>query len=447
MNNTHNLRKESDSLGSMDVPADAYYGIYTMRVLHNFFPTDSFVPRLFITTYLRIKSSYAIVNLQEKKIAKKQANAIVSAVDKILAWDSETFRKNFPIGRVQSGGGTSTNMMVNEVIANVAAEITHHEKGTYTFVHPNDHVNMSQSSNDTFPGVTKITTLLQVLRLLESLENLKVAFHKKEAEFKGIEKTGRTHLQDALKMQLSEEFSAFTRTIEKNIYHLNQTSKVLYELPFGATAIGSMQNVSPSIRKRIIEELRKQFNIKFVQQANYFEGTNSSSDILKVSAAVAVLASDLIKIGSDLRILASGPRAGIAEIALPEVQAGSSIMPGKVNPSIIEALIMICFNAIGLHHANEIANMHSQLQLQVYSPVIAFNIYDTINALSEGINIFIKNCLTGIAAKPEEIAHNLERSFVYATEYSEKLGYSKVAALVKKAYKENLNLKDLLEAQ
>lgn len=440
-------RIEKDSLGEKSIPLNAYYGIYTERVLENFGVPYQNVPQVFLRTYIRVKKCYAKVNSEVEKLPKNLSVAIIKSADKILDLNSESFEKLFPIGIIQSGGGTSTNMMVNEVIANTANELFGGKRGIYSPIHPNDHVNMSQSSNDTFPGVSKITTAIQLVEFIKSLTYLKELLYKKSLQYKKYIKVGRTHLQDAVKMTVGDEFSAFSQTISKNIKNLNNALKISQELPFGATALGSMQNISPQIRKQIIKELSKEFDMSFFKPENYYEGTSSSGDLAKISSDISNAALDLVKIASDLRILSSGPRAGINEIALPVVQAGSSIMPGKVNPSIPEAFMMICFKVVGNNHAIEMSTTYSQLQLQVFMPIIAFIMYENLFLLNLGCVIFSKKCIEGITINHEEIKHHFERSFIYATDYSEVLGYAKVAELVKIAYKEKLNLIDLINKE
>ncbi|HEX8965906.1 MAG TPA: lyase family protein [Patescibacteria group bacterium] len=439
-------RIEKDSMGTLQVPDNAYYGIYTQRVLGNFQISNQKVPLLFLQNYIKAKKIYAFVNAKNKKLDKQKAELIEKACNKLLA--SETvFMQYFPIDAIQSGGGTSTNMMVNEVIANIANEIVGVAKGTYSPIHPNDHVNMSQSSNDTFPGVIKLTAIMQFVPLLEQLTLVKKTIHKKSVEFLKIKKVGRTHLQDALSITFGNEFSAWERTIEKNILFLQQIRKLCLELPFGGTALGSLQNITPKIRKDIISALSKEFGFGFKKSKNYFEGTSSSSDLQKIANALDSLATDIIKIANDLRLLSSGPRAGFNEILLPAVQAGSSIMPGKVNPSILEALNMVCFKIKGLAATVDITTMHAQLQLQALMPMIGFSLYEMFDLFTNSLHMFWEKCLLEIQINKKETQKNLDYSFVYATEYSEILGYAKVAELVKKAYSEDLNLKELLDKE
>ncbi len=441
-------RTEKDALGTFEVPKDVLYGIYTARNLDNFSNiSGQKVPVLFIKNLIRIKKVYALVNEGQEKLESKKARAIIEACDELLKMEDSELEETFLIDRIQSGGGTSTNMIVNEVIANIAEEEIGGSRGENTNINALDHVNMSQSSNDIFPATIRITSLHQVKKIVVELEKLISTINKKVNQWQEVTKVGRTHIQDALQMKLSEEFGAFARSIEKNLIHIKETSEELKELNLGATAIGSKQNVTDEIRSEVIKETSKEFGIEFRMPKDYFEMTSTSGDFEKMSAALASLSTDIIKISSDLRLLTSGPRAGINELKLPAVQPGSSIMPGKVNPSIPEALTMISFQVIGFHHSIQLCTLHAQLQLQVFSPVIAFSLYDSFSLLTKGLEIFRTKCIEGIEPNIEGIKSNFENSFVYATEYSEKLGYDKVADLVNKAYENNLNLRDILEEE
>lgn len=441
-------RTEKDALGEFIVPENALYGVYTARNLDNF-PNISGqkIPILFIRNLIRIKKAYALVNQNCEKMDSEKAQAIIESCDGLLKEDDSKLEEIFLIDRIQSGGGTSTNMIVNEVIANIAEEKMGGVRGKNKFINALDHVNMSQSSNDVFPASIRITSLHQTELIVKQLANLIDSITKKASGWEKITKVGRTHIQDALEIQLSEEFMAFARSIEKNLTHIQEISEKLKELNLGATAIGSKQNVSDEIRDMIITEASKEFNIDFKKPKDYFEMTSTSGDFEKMSAALASLSTDIVKISSDLRLLTSGPRAAISELKLPAVQPGSSIMPGKVNPSIPEALTMISFQVIGFHHSIQLCTLHAQLQLQVFSPVIAFSLYDSFNLLIKGLEIFRTKCIDGIEANLDGIKSNVESSFVYATQYSERLGYDRVADLVMKAYKDNSNLRDILEKE
>lgn len=444
---TKNTRQETDSLGEFQLPDDALYGIYTARVLDNYKVSGQKIPKLFLENYIRAKKTYAIVNKRANKLSPKIADAIVKACEMLLIKSQEEFTEMFPIDIIQSGGGTSTNMMVNEVVANIANELLGSKKGLHSPVHPNDHVNMSQSSNDSFPGVIKLTSVIQLQALVAQLGQTEKLLAQKKKQFETVHKVGRTHLQDALKISVGDEFSAFEATIAKDMQLLEDIENYVLELPFGGTALGSMQNITPKIRKDVISELSKEFHVKFSAPENYFEATSSSSDMNKISFALSVLATDLIKIANDLRLLASGPRAGIGEVILPKVQIGSSIMPGKINPSILEAFNMLCFKVLGNHATIATATANAQLQLQAFMPIIGFSLFENFLLLTNGLCMFNNKCLAGIAVEKSWAKKHVDSSFVYATEYSEKHGYEKIAELVKRAYKENVNLIDLIEQE
>jgi aspartate ammonia-lyase len=442
-----NERIETDSLGEVKINKDALFGSYTQRVINNYQISGKQVPEEFLKNYIGIKRIYAHINYRSKKIQRDKVEAIIEACDDLLNSVGTDFMQNFPIDCYQSGGGTSTNMAINEVIANLAEEKLGGKRGSYKMIHPNDDVNMSQSSNDTFPGVMKITFYYQLDRLIDVMYALNQSLEVKAKEFKSYKKVGRTHLQDALEINLGSEFGAFARTIEKDMKNIAIAQKWMTELPFGATALGSKQNITSQMRKDLIEEISNELDIKFSGAKDYYEATSSSSDFSKLSSTLTNLSNDIIKISNDLRLLASGPRAGIGEIRLPEVQPGSSIMPGKVNPSIPEVLSMVAFDVIGNDTTVQIATRSAQLQLQQFMPIIAWNLYESIDLLTQSLFIFNRNCILGIMPNESNIEKNLTKTFVYATRYAEQLGYDKVAELYKEANKKGLDLKGLLEEE
>lgn len=441
-----NKRKEVDNLGEVEINEENLYGIFTSRVIDNFGGISGLrMPEEFLRNYIRVKLVYAKVNQTHNKLDKDIAELLINSCLELLKLNSKEFMSNFPIDQIQSGGGTSTNMNVNEVITNLALKIGGFELGDYKKINPNDHVNMSQSSNDTFPGTLKITLLIEQQKLIFELSKLIESF---EVLGKHNEKkVGRSHLQDAVEMLTGEEFKAFSETLGKELKNINQISQYLLQLNFGGTAIGSLQNIDESIRTEIIAGLSEEFGIRLSKPSNYFEQNSSSGDFEKVSASLASLSGSLIKIANDLRLLSSGPMAGLSEIILPEVQAGSSIMPGKVNPSILEALNMVCFRVLGNHSTIQITNMHAQLQLQAFMPIISTTMIESFKLLINGIRIFNEKCVEGIQFNSENISKQYENSYIYATDYAEKLGYAKVSSLVKFAYKNKLNLRDLLEKE
>lgn len=397
---------------------------YTKKVIANYQISDTKVPVVVLRNYITLKLAYAEVNFDNGKLSQDKFEAIQSAIEDLQSLSDQEISNLLPIDRIQSGGGTSTNMPINEAIA-------FFDDGKD--IHPNDHVNMSQSSNDTFPGVAKITFAQMLPELIKSLQDTINLMKEKVEIADSIDKVGRTHLQDALRMTVGEEFSAFISTLEMRLVDIDNLKENYLRLPLGATAIGTKQNINDTIRGEIIESVSRHFYIDFTVVDNYFAGVSTSSDFQAISASLAGLAIDLTKICNDLRLLASGPRSGLGEIRLPEVQAGSSIMPGKVNPSIAEALNMACFDVLGKARTVEVATMHAQLQLQQFQPIIVWSIYDSLTLLTNGLNMFNEKLLKGLVFNTKAIKENLDWSLVRATELSEELGYDEVARRVKEA--------------
>ena len=407
---------------------------FTRKVLSNFNISRSKVPGEFIRNYIKVKGIYARVNKNHNKLSIKKAQKIVKSVNTLLKKDDREFESLLPIDIFQSGGGTSINIPINELISRYSENKLNHF----------DDVNMSQSSNDTFPGVSKITTYFQIEELLKEIEDLIAEYMRLIKETKSIQKVGRTHMQDALEIRVGDELSAHFETLNKNRTNLEYIQKYCLELPFGATALGSMQNISKEIRKDIIKEISREYGINFKAPKNYYEAVSSSGDLLKVSSAIVCCASDLLKISKDLILLSSGPKAGLNEIILKESQKGSSIMPGKINPSIFEAICMICFKVIGNGVTIETANQNAQLQLQAFNPILAFTLFENIEILTRGIKTFNQKGLSNISFNKEGIRESLENSLVYATKYSEVLGYERVAELYKESLTKGLDLKELI---
>lgn len=405
--------------------------------MSNFNISGNKVPGEFVRNYLKVKKVYAIVNQREGKLSNDKSKSICKAIKSLLKKDNDDLEKLLPIDIFQSGGGTSVNIPINELISEYCDEE----------VDPYDDINMSQSSNDTFPSVVKITTYFQLIELITQLESLKNTYSALINNNKGINKVGRTHMQDALEIAVTDELSAHLETIKKSIKSIKNIINYCIELPLGATALGSMQNISKKIRKEIIKEVNKEYKVIFKSPSNYYESVSSSGDILKISSTITCITSDLLKISKDFILLSSGPRSGLNEVTLFESQKGSSIMPGKVNPSIFEAMCMICFKVIGNSHTIELASQNAQLQLQAFNPIIGFTIYENIEILNNGLKMFNIKGLSKISFNREGIAKQLENSTVYATRYSEKLGYEKVAQLYKQSLKENINLKELLDKE
>ena len=430
----------------MKLPKDAPWGLYTQRVLWVYPQEWPLLPEILLRHYVQAKAAYATVNARFRKIDQETKKVIHEVAKELLKQDSASFMSNFPIGQIQSGGGTSTNMMVNEVLANLASVKLGKKFGKYP-IHPNDHLNASQSSNDTFPGVTKLASYTLLVRLEKELMKLIKLFKKKSLARKQIKKVGRTHLQDAVIISLWDEFTGYARTLEKNLKYIKQAQTDIKELNFGGTATGSLQNIRPAIRKELIKEFSKVYKTKFIQPKNYFEQNSSSQDLARVSQSLVLLADSFIKISNDLRLLSSWPLAWFGEIILPTVQAGSSIMPGKVNPSVVEALTMICAKVLWNDQMIQTLTRQAQLELQQFMPGISFWLIESLELLVSGVEMFGSKCVAGIKPNKKRISELLEWSFAYATDYSEQLWYEKVSELVKLALKKKVNLRELLEAE
>ncbi|MDP2210047.1 MAG: aspartate ammonia-lyase [Bacteroidota bacterium] len=435
------FRLEKDSLGEKHIPDESYYGIQTQRALENFHISNLKAHNEFIESYLLIKKTAAIANKKCNVLDKKIADAIISACDEIL---SGRFIDQFVVDVYQAGAGTSFNMNVNEVIANRALELTGEEKGDYSLINPNDHVNMSQSTNDTYPTAMRIAVLFKLQKLLPTLQKLQSELANKEKEFIDVIKSGRTHLQDATPISLGQEFSGYASVLKKHIETINDSKKYLLELGLGGTAVGTGLNTPTDYRDVVIEELQKLTGMEFKKADNYFEAMQSMFPFVHLSNALANLSLDLIRIANDLRLLSSGPMTGLAEIKLPAVQPGSSIMPGKINPSIAEMLNMVCFQVIGNNTTISLAAQAGQLELNVMMPVINYNLLQTIEILTNAITVFSEKCVKGIEANRERCKNYSEKSISVATLLSPKIGYLKTAELVKEALEKNVTVKKLV---
>lgn len=435
------FRLEKDSLGEKYISKDSYYGIQTQRALENFPISNLRSHKEFIESYLLIKKAAAITNKKCNILDKKIADAIILACDEIL---SGRFIDQFVVDVYQAGAGTSFNMNVNEVVTNVALELVGEPIGNYSVINPNDHVNMSQSTNDTYPTAMRIATLFKLQKLLPTLQKLQSELANKEKEFIDVIKSGRTHLQDATPISLGQEFSGFASVLKKHIETINDSKKYLLELGLGGTAVGTGLNTPKDYRDVVIVELQKLTGMEFKKAENYFEAMQSMFPFVHLSNAIANLSLDLIRIANDLRLLSSGPRTGLAEIKLPAVQPGSSIMPGKINPSIAEMLNMVCFQVIGNNTTISLAAQAGQLELNVMMPVINYNLLQSIEILTNAITVFSEKCVKDIEANIERCKNYAEQSISIATFLSPKIGYLKTAELVKEALEKNITVKKLV---
>ncbi len=435
-------RTERDSLGPVNVPADRYWGAQTQRSLQNFKIGDEHFPREFIRAYGILKKAAATVNESFGSLDSKTAETIRSAADEVIEGKLDD---HFPLVVWQTGSGTQTNMNVNEVIANRAIEMLGGELGSKDPVHPNDHVNMSQSTNDTFPSAINIAAVESVCQqLLPALEKLQTSLSNKSEEFKDIIKLGRTHLQDATPLSLGQEFSGYASQSEHSITRVNNALTHCYELAMGGTAVGTGINSVAGFGEAAAQEIANLTDLPFVTAPNKFEALGGQDSIVELSSALKTVAVSLNKIANDIRWLGSGPRSGIGEISLPTNEPGSSIMPGKVNPTQAEAMTMVCTQIIGNDVTITMAGASGNFELNVYRPVIAFNIIQSIRLLAEVSVSFADNCVDGIEANEDRIHSNLHNSLMLVTALNPHIGYDKAAEVAKKAHKENTTLKEAI---
>ena len=433
-------RKEFDSIGSINVPADKYWGASTERSNKFFNIGKILVNSSIINSIAIIKRSAAIVHRKEGQIPTKISNAIVKASNEIISGKLEN---NFPLKVWQTGSGTQTNMNVNEVIANRAIEILKGKKGSKKPVHPNDHVNKSQSTNDVFPTAMHISIASETINnLLPNLKLLKYALKKKSNEFNKIVKIGRTHLQDATPLTLGQEFSGYYEQINKSVERIQFSLKDIKFLAQGGTAVGTGLNTKKNFDKKITKEISKYCKIKFKTAPNKFSELAAHDAIVSFSGALNSCAVALMKISNDIRFLGSGPRAGYGELILPENEPGSSIMPGKVNPTQCEAVTMVCVKVIGNHTGISIAGSHGHFELNAFKPLIAHNVLQSIEILSDSVKNFSLYCVKGIKANKIKIKEHLDNSLMLVTALVPKLGYDNAAKIAKKALRNNTKLKD-----
>ena len=433
------LRKEFDSIGSINVPNDKYWGASTQRS-NKFFNIGKILVNISIIKSIAIiKRSAAIVHAKDKLISGKISKAIIKASDEVIKGKLD---ENFPLKVWQTGSGTQTNMNVNEVIANRAIEILGGKKGTKKPVHPNDHVNKSQSTNDVFPTAMHISVATQTLtKMLPSLKILEKELKKKSIEFKKIVKIGRTHLQDATPLSLGQEFSGYHAQLKKCIERIEYALKEILFLAQGGTAVGTGINSKKNFDKKIVKEISKFTKITFKPAPNKFAELAAHDAIVNFSGTLNTCAVALMKISNDIRFLGSGPRAGYGELILPENEPGSSIMPGKVNPTQCEAVTMVCANIIGNHNGITMAGSHGHFELNVFKPLIAHNILQSIDLLADSTKNFALYCVKGIKANKKKIKEHLDNSLMLVTALAPHIGYDNAAKIAKTALKNDTTLK------
>ncbi len=434
-------RIEKDSLGEVNVPMGAYYGVQTVRALENF-PISGIRPHpVFTRSMVYVKRAAAKVNSELGCLDDEKSNAIIKAADRIIAGE---FQDQFVVDVYQAGAGTSYNMNVNEVIANIAIESLGGERGDYSVIHPNDHVNFGQSTNDVFPTTMRIAALSLLKELFPVVNELANALNEKAEEFDSVIKSGRTHLQDAAPIKFSQEFSGYASAVSKALEKTRRASDALKELGIGGTAVGTGLNTHPDYAQKIISELEKITGLDVRAASNCFEAMQSNAPVTEVSGAVKVLATELIRIANDLRLLSSGPKTGLAEITLPAVQPGSSIMPGKVNPVMAEMLNMVCFSIIGNDLTITMASQAGQFELNVMMPVMQYKLLDSVSILINALKVFTDKCVKGIMVNEERCYQYATSSMAIVTALNPYIGYSKAAEAAKESLSTGKSIKEII---
>ena len=438
------FRKEKDVLGEINVPSDVYWGVNTQRAIQNFQISDKRFPKIFILALAEVKKACLLANLELGLIEKQNGDALLEAIKEIL--EENKYFDQFPIDIFQTGSGTQTNMNMNEVLANRANQILGFPMGKKHPIHPNDHVNKGQSSNDVIPTTMHLSTLHSLNNKLNpAIEKLIDALEKKIKEFEGVVKVGRTHLQDAVPIPLALEFKVYLQQIKINEQRLKQAFEELCFIPIGGTALGTGINTHEKFAPLVVEKLTKITGFQIKINPIKAEGIASHNTIAYVSSSLRLLALSLIKMANDIRWMGSGPRAGLAELILPANEPGSSIMPGKINPTQSEALIQVCLQVIGNDSTISTSEAFgSILDLNVCKPVMIYNLLESINILSGGINSFIDKCLIGLKPNLEQINAHLERMLMIVTNLNPYIGYDKCSEIAQKAYKEGKTIKEVI---
>jgi len=438
------LRTEKDPLGTLEVPDEALYGVQTLRAVQNF-PISGLRPlKPFVTAQVWLKKAAALTHKETGRLDARLADAIVSAADEVLAAKHDD---QFVVDPYQAGAGTSHNMNVNEVLANRANELLGGKRGTYQPIHPNDHVNMAQSTNDTIPTAIRLSCLAELPALLQSFESLATSLASKGRDFDGIVKAGRTHLQDAMPIRLGQEFAAYAGTLQRGLKRVRESADYLRDLGIGGSAVGTGVTVEPQYPQLMNKYLREVSGLELRVGADRVQLMQSMGDAAGFSAALRVLALDLSKIVSDLRLMVMGPRTGIDEIKLPAVQPGSSIMPGKINPSIPEMVNQVCFQVVGCDTTVSMAAEHGQLELNVMMPVIAHNVLLSMRILTNSAKVLDEKCVRGIEANQQMCEYWVERSAALATALAPQIGYAAAAELSKRSVKEGVLIRDLVKRE
>ena len=434
-------RKERDFLGELDVPADAYYGVQTQRAVENFPISGLRAHPEFVRAMALIKKAAATANAQADRLPRDLTDAIVRAADEVIGGKHAD---QFVVDVFQAGAGTSLHMNVNEVIANRAAELLGGERGDYRRVHPNDHVNLGQSTNDVFPTAMRLAALALLRPLQDSLKTATDAFEQKAQEFAEIVKSGRTHLQDATPLTLGQEFGGYAEALAKAADSLARAAEELRSLGIGGTAVGTGVTTHAGYRQQVVAELAKLTGEPLVPAKDTFEAMQSMAPFVRLSGELRALATELTRICNDLRLLSSGPNTGFAEIALPAVQPGSSIMPGKVNPVIAECMNMICFHVIGSDLTIAMAAQAGQLELNVMMPVINFNLLQSLEIMANGLKMLATRCVAGIVADADRCREHAQASLALATLLKTTIGYQEASELAREAYATGRRIAELV---
>ena len=439
-------RIEKDFLGEKEIEKDAYYGIQTLRAKENFDITHTNISLFpnFIKSLAKVKKACALTNYELGDLTDKQKDAIIQACNEII---DGKFHDQFIVDPIQGGAGTSTNMNANEVIANRALEILGEKRSSYHIIHPNNHINMSQSTNDVYPTAIKLTLHELIYKLKDSLRYLRDTFEQKAIEFKDVLKMGRTQLQDAVPMTLGQEFKTYAVMIDDDIFRLRETQALLKEVNLGATAIGTGINTKPAYQRKVINNLREVTGVDYVSAGDLIEATQDTGDFVHISGILKRVAVKISKICNDLRLLSSGPRAGFNEINLPKVQPGSSIMPGKVNPVIPEVVNQVAFEVIGADVTISMACEGGQLQLNVFEPMVAYKLFTSINMMRRSFYTLGEKCIKGITANEDVCMDNILNSVTIVTSLNPILGYETCSAIAKEALASNKRVYDIVLEQ
>lgn len=437
-----NFRIEEDILGEKQVPEDAYYGVQTLRGKENFTITYQTLHKDMILGLTLVKKACAITNYKSGLLDEKKKNAIVKACDEIL---EGKYIDQFISDPIQGGAGTTSNMNANEVIANIANELLGAKKGSYEYVHPNDHINMGQSTNDVYPTAGKIGAILLLNDLIEQLEKLELSMKNKSEEFKNILKMGRTQLQDAVPITLGQEFNSYASVLSRDIKRIKEASINMKNINMGASAIGTGINVDTYYFKNIVPQLANLSNLELKQSEDLIDGTSNQDSIVELSSALKTLAINVSKISNDLRLMSSGPKTLIGDINLPPRQNGSSIMPGKVNPVIPEVVNQIAFRVIGNDVTISMAAEGGQLQLNAFEPVMFYSLYQSIEILSRGLKTFRINCIDGITANTNKLKDDVDRSIGIVTALVPHIGYTKATEIAKESLQTGKPIRILVE--